>query len=102
MHFLLLLLLVPILFLYNVFSWGYILSCLYYWFVLPTIPTLPTFTLIQFIGFMFFVDALIRHPSQRTIKSEYLEDDKTKYYITQLVLPWATLFFAWAFHAIFF
>ena len=96
-----LLIVAPLLFLYYAFSWGYVLSCMYTWFILSANPTLPHFTIVQFIGFSMFANALIRPTKSREVKSEYAEDG-TRYFISQLIMPWVTLLFAWAFHAYYF
>jgi hypothetical protein len=93
-----LLIAIPLLFLYSAFSWGYVLSCLYTWFVLSAAPTLPHFTIVQFIGFSIFANAFIRHQPVH-IKDEY--KDTKSVWTNTLLEPWVILFFAWAFHAIF-
>jgi hypothetical protein len=98
---LVLLIIIPLLYLYNAFSWGYVLFCLYNWFVLSAMPTLPVFTTLQFVGFSIFANALIRHVPPMSIKSEYTED-RTQYYVGLLMSPWITLFFAWLLHAYYF
>jgi len=96
-----LLIIVPLLFLYTAFSWGYVLSCMYQWFILSAIPTMPMFTVVQFIGFSLFANTLIRHTAPKSVKAEYAEDG-TAYLVGQLILPWSTWLFAWAFHAYYF
>jgi len=81
---------------YFAFSWGYVISILYGWFILPAVPNLPHFTVLQFVGFSLFANALIRH-SPTSIKKEYRDPDDS--YLVWLS-PWLTLFCAWVIYAI--
>jgi len=83
---------------YYAFSWGYVISILYGWFILPAVPTLPHFTVLQFVGFSLFANALIRH-SSTSVKKEYRDSyDSTLVWFS----PWLTLFCAWVIYAIWF
>ena len=84
---------------YSAFSWGYVTSVLYNWFIVSAIPNCPHFTVLQFIGFSLFVNTLINTP-QTHIKSEFT-DEKSKWF-TFLLSPWLTLFLGWLIHAIWF
>ena len=94
-----LLILLPLMFLYSAFSWGYVLFLMYHWFVLSAMPTLPHFTIIQMIGLSLTANVLIRHSSQH-IKSEYKDDNM--FWTNAILSPWITLFITWAFHALYF
>jgi phosphate/sulfate permease len=83
---------------YYAFSWGYVLSILYSWFVLSAVPTLPHFTVLHFVGFSLFANALIRHNST-SVKKEYKDQDDAN---LSWFSPWLTLFCAWVIHAIWF
>jgi uncharacterized membrane protein len=78
---------------YNAFTWGYVVSLFYGWFVLSVFPTAPAISLIQFIGIMLFLIALLPKYHGTALKDEY-ENKKTKV-IGLLIAPWLTLLFGW-------
>lgn len=83
---------------YFAFSWGYVISVFYGWFVLSAIPTLPHFTVLQFVGFSLFCNALVRSHSN-SIKKEYREDDDRS---MSFLGPWIVLLFGYIIHSIWF
>lgn len=81
---------------YSVLSWGYVISILYSWFILPIFPELPhNISIMGFIGLALFIEA-ITHKSPTSIKDEY--KDKSNQWVTLLLSPWLTLFGAWIIH----
>lgn len=78
---------------YSAFSWGYVASVFYGWFILPNFPTLPHFTVAQFVGFMIFANVTINRTSPGFIKDDY--KDKLSEWLYFFISPWLTLFFGW-------
>lgn len=85
---------------YSSFSWGYVASLFYGWFILPNFPTLPHFTVTQFVGFMIFISITFNRSSPDFIKDEYKEKGQQWFYL--FISPWLTLFFGWSMYSIFF
>lgn len=86
--------LVPILVLYSSFSWGFVTTIIYKWYILSLFPNLPVFTWLQFAGIMFFINCFV-HTRSIQIKDEYR--DKSTQYIIFLFAPWLLLLGAWLF-----
>ena len=84
---------------YSSFSWGYVASMFYSWFILPNFPTLPHFTVTQFVGIMFFTSVVFRHTPSH-IKDEY--QDKSSSWTYLILSPWLTLFFGWLVYSLYF
>jgi len=81
------------LYIYGVFSWGFVCLQLYNWFVLPLgIQGLPVLSLVQMMGVYVFLKAIGYHSSTH-IKDEYR--DKTLLYASALLGPWLILLFAY-------
>src|SRR5690606_39400609 len=62
--------------LYQSFSWGYVSSILYKWFILPFSPELPELTWIQLAGVMFFVTCFFHSSTTSYLKDE-VKDNKS-------------------------
>lgn len=77
---------------YNAFSWGYVASVFYGWFVLPHFPNFPQFGWVEFVGFILFIGVLTSK-SYRHIKDEHI--DKTTTTVSLFLGPWLTLFLGW-------
>jgi len=89
------LVLVPIIVLYSSFSWGYVATIFWGWFIIPLFPDLHSFTWIQFAGIMFLVNCFTSY-SKIQIKDEY-KDNVVSW--TQIILaPWLTLLGGWILH----
>lgn len=89
--------LIPLLVLYSSFSWGFVATIIYKWFVLPLFPQFPVLTWIQFAGIMFFINCFVHGFSQvSNIKKEYR--DELNGFITLILAPWLTLFGAYILH----
>jgi len=80
---------VAIVFVYDVFSWGFVFYKLWYWFVLTAFVGLPAITLTQAIGLMIFF-GLFKNFNIPMVKDEYLAESKNRLW-AQLLLPWITL-----------
>jgi hypothetical protein len=81
---------------YSALAWGYVLSILYGWFIIPIFPQLPhDIPLMGFIGIAVFVGA-ITHKTSTSIKDEY--KDKSYQWVDVFLSPWLTLFGAWVIH----
>ncbi len=90
-------LVIPVFLAYSVFSWGYVVSILWNWFINPLNLGLPTFTIAQFIGIMLVLSALLPKKSTPTsIKKEYKDD--TYDWVNPIFAPWITLLFAYLVH----
>lgn len=85
--------------LYNVFSWGYVCSVFYKWFILTSFPNLPQFDYVQFIGFMLFIGVLT-HKDSVNIKNEY--KDEGVGHVQILLGPWLVLLMGWLVKLVFF
>ena len=75
--------------LYNSFSWGFVASKFYLWFVLSIFPTAPHFTVTQFIGIAFFIMAIMPKNSIDNLKEEY--KSKENMWFTLFFSPWISL-----------
>jgi len=89
------LVLVPIIVLYSSFSWGYVATIFWGWFIIPLFPDLHSFTWIQFAGIMFLVNCFTKH-SKTQIKDEY--KDNVVSWTQLIVAPWLTLLGGWVLH----
>lgn len=91
-------LIVPLLVIYSSFSWGYVATVIYSWFVLPLFPDLHVFTWLEFAGIMFFVSCFVSPPAKE-IKDEY--KDSVSIWANAILNPWVLLLAAWIFHFIY-
>lgn len=91
---------IPILIIYEAFSWGYVASVIYGWFILTTFPQAPVLTWIQLAGIMFLVNCFVHNTTTNYIKKEY--KDEIVGLGTSLIAPWLTLLGAWIFKIFFF
>jgi hypothetical protein len=84
---------------YYAFSWGYVISEYYIWFIPEYFrQSLPNFTLLQFVGFSLFSNVLIRS-NTLFIKKEYKEE----YELVMMILaPWITLALGYVIYSIWF
>ncbi len=98
LQFLGVLFLIPFLVLYSSFSWGYVATIFYSWFIIPLFPQLPIFTWLQFAGMMFMINCFV-HISKSNIKEEYT--NKTEGIILIFINPWLTLLGGWILHLIY-
>lgn len=94
------LLLIPLLVIYGAFSWGYVASIIYAWFIIPTFPNAPELMWWQLAGIMFFVNCFVHNSSVHYMKDEY--KDETNGFIVFFIGPWLTLLGAWIFKIIIF
>jgi len=81
---------------YNSLTWGFVLTKFYAWFILSAIPTLPEFSLLQFIGFAFFIAAIMPKYSSDVIKDEFKNSQATLF--GALLSPWITLLIGYLLH----
>lgn len=84
--------LIPLLILYGSMSWGFVMTKLWMWFLLPVFPQMPHITFWQAVGLYIFLTLFKNHGST-AIKDEY--KDKTTDWTTTLIGPWITLGCAW-------
>ena len=84
--------------LYSSFSWGYVSSIIYKWFILSQFPELPLIQWWQFAGIMFFINCFIHDTTTHYLKDEV--KDNSKSLTTSLLSPWLLLFGAWIFKTI--
>lgn len=89
------LVLVPMIVLYSSFSWGYVATIFWGWFILPLFPDLHSFTWIQFAGMMCLVNCFTNHKTFK-IKKEF--EDKTQTWSSIILAPWLTLLGGWILH----
>lgn len=81
------------LYVYGIFSWGFVCLELYNWFVLPLgIQGLPALNLVQMMGVFVFLKAVGYH-SNLHVKDEY--KDNKSLYISAALSPWVTLLMAY-------
>jgi hypothetical protein len=90
------LVLIPLLIIYSSFSWGYVASIIYSWFILPIFTNAPILTWVQLAGIMFLVNCFVHsdssiHYMKKEVKNEYTG------LTTSILSPWLTLFGAWIF-----
>jgi hypothetical protein len=85
---------------YNSFSWGYVASIIYQWFILSQFTNLPDIKWWQFSGIMFFINCFIHIDNSSFIKEEML--DIWKGLKNGIINPWITLLTAWIFKIILF
>lgn len=97
---LLALLLIPIMVIYSAFSWGYVASIIYTWFILPTFPDAPTLLWWELAGIMFFINCFVHESAKDTIKKEYKEEYSGL--IGVIIHPWLVLLGAWIFKILIF
>lgn len=81
--------------LYNSFSWGYVASVIYKWFILTQFADLPSIEWWQFAGIMFFINCFIHNTTTFYLKDE-VKDNK-RGLILSLISPWMALLGAWIF-----
>jgi len=73
---------------YSSFSWGFVASKFYLWFIVSSFPQVPDITIAQFVGISLFLSAIL--PQKITqIKSEYM--DGTYTWTAIVLAPWITL-----------
>jgi hypothetical protein len=84
-------------FLYDTLCWGLVMYKFWDWFLLPVFPELPALSFVQALGLMFVV-GLFKNQYIQNIKSEYTNSNYGQFFW----MPWATLFFGWLAHVIFF
>lgn len=84
---------------YNAFSYGYVASVFYGWFILPMFPNLPHFTYLQFVGITLFLIALFPKHSSSNVKSEYKDDNGLW---GTFLKPWILLILGAIIHSIWF
>jgi hypothetical protein len=94
------LILIPLLVIYQSFAWGYVALIIYNWFLLPTFTTLPVLTWQELAGIMFFINCFVHNTTTAYIKDEY-KDSKGGLTIS-ILAPWLTLLGAWIFKIILF
>ena len=84
-------------FLYDTLCWGLVMYKFWDWFLLPVFPELPALSFVYAIGLMFVV-GLFKNQTTQIIKPEYTVSNFGQFFW----MPWATLFFGWLAHALFF
>ena len=84
--------------LYSSFSWGYVASIFYSWFIMPNFETLPDLSWYHFAGIMFFVNCFYHNSTLSYIKDEF--KDSTSGVINTVLSPWVLLFCAFIFKII--
>jgi hypothetical protein len=85
--------LIPILFLYGSFSWGFVFFKFWSWFVLPVFSFLPSINFWQAVGLWVFI-SLFHNQQVQQVKDEYLKDS-TERTVSGIVLPWVVLLIGW-------
>ena len=83
---------------YNALSWGVVMYFFYPWFVLPVFVDLPELLFVQAVGLSLFI-SLFRKHSEEHVKSEYI-DGNTKMW-SFFTVPWILLFMGWLIHLLF-
>lgn len=91
------LVLIPLLLLYTSLTAGYVTHTFYNWFVINEITGLPNFTILQFIGFSYFLLALLPSKKLDYIKEEYKES-KVSQFGGLFLMPWVILLFGYLIH----
>ncbi len=86
---------IVILVMYSSFSWGYVASIVYKWFILSQFTQLPQIQWWQFAGIMFFINCFIHNSTRHYLKDE-VKNNKTGM-VTSILSPWLLLFSAWLF-----
>lgn len=94
------LLIVGIVVVYGSFSWGFVASKFYGWFVLPAFPTLPHFTVTEFVGFMLFIGVMTHKGTGQLIDKKYR--DEVGEWAMVILAPWLTLLLGWGLYSVFF
>lgn len=84
---------------YGSFSWGFVVSKFYAWFILTIYPDAPEFTILQFVGIMFFLGAILPKLYVKDIKKEYRDNEYD--WIVILLAPWLTLICGWLVHLVY-
>ena len=84
---------------YNLFSWSYVAIKFYGWFVLVNFPTLPHVSYMEMLGVMLFISVLT-HKRSTHIKNEY-EDSQLKW-VSLIFGPWIVLVIGWIIQGIWF
>ncbi len=88
---------IPLLIIYSSFSWGYVATVFWTWFILPIFPQSPIFTWAQLAGIMFVVNCFV-HSSKTAVKEEY--KDSSSEILLGILGPWLALFGGWIFHSL--
>lgn len=73
---------------YSALSWGYVVSILATWFIIPIFPELHELTWVQYAGVILFVRALT-YIRPTSIKEKYKK--KHSDLTSTLLAPWLTL-----------
>ncbi len=81
--------LIPLALFYSSFSWGFVISKFYLWFIVSAFPQIPHFTILQFIGFTFFLIAIMPKRHSIPIKKEFKNENE--HWILLIFSPWITL-----------
>lgn len=81
-----------LLLLYDVASWGLVMYKFWDWFLLPVFPTLPTITFVNAVGLMLFL-CLFKKIDSQVIKKEYKNETATG--VTLIIAPWIILLLGW-------
>jgi hypothetical protein len=84
---------IPALIMYSSMSWGYVMTKLWIWFLLPVFPNMPHITFWQAVGLIIFLQLFKNYDSNGSIKDEY--KDKISMWIQALLAPWLILFCGW-------
>ena len=82
---------------YDALSWGLVLYLFYPWFVLPVFD-LPEILFIQAVGLSLFI-SLFKNHNDESIKSEYIDNGRKM--LVFFSAPWIVLFMGWLIHSLF-
>lgn len=87
---------------YGVFSYGFVAVKLWTWFVVPIFPTLAAykFGILQAGGLFMFIRFMTTTSSYKKNDPKKTTSDTAIEILYLLLLPWATLFFGWILHLI--
>jgi hypothetical protein len=83
--------------LYDAFSWGFVASKFYVWFILSAFPVLPAIGYLQFVGIMIFLSVIM----PKHVDTAKTETDNKKS-IMLIFSPWISLIIGWLFKIWFF
>jgi hypothetical protein len=90
--------------LYGIFAYGFVITCMWEWFVLPLFPALASvkFGILQAAGLLLFVRFFtVTYHYTTKAKVEKTTSDKVIEIVMPIIFPWISLFFAWALHLLF-
>lgn len=76
---------------YKILSWGFVISKMYIWFIMPLYIEAPYFTTIQFVGIVFFIDSIFFKVSGSEKKKEFTGSFNLD------ITPWIAFLCAWLF-----